>query len=133
MAAQENLEAEAVPLIRVLIANLSGVLLQLILELIGREGDMELIGQVQGSIEVLEFAGESIDVLVLGAESPYPLPGICSHLLSEYPNLRILVVAGSGENATLYWLGLRRQQLRKISGATLLTGIRRAYKLNPAI
>lgn len=132
MAAEEVPGEEAVP-IRVLVANLSGVLQHLVKELIEQQTDMQLTGEVQGTIEVLEAAGENVDIVVHGAEHPYPLPGICSHLLSEYPNLRILVVAPSGEEAVLYWLGLRRQQLRKVSSANLLKSIRRAHRLNPAI
>lgn len=131
MAALENPDEETTP-IRVLVANLSGVLQQLVIELIQQQADMQLTGQVQGNLEMLEAAGENVDVLVHGAESPYPLPGICSHLLVEYPHLRIVVVGSSGEEATLYWLGLRRQHLPKVSGATLLNSIRHAHRLNPA-
>src|SRR4051812_37470405 len=94
--------------IRVVVANLSGVVLQTLTDQIKEQNDMELTGQAQGTIEVLTYVGENVDVLVLGAEQGYNggLPGICSHLLTEYPRLKILVISsgpGSGdEAATLY-------------------------------
>ncbi len=92
-----------------------------------------MVGQVQGTINLLMAVGSGVDVLILGAPQAYPMPGVCSHLLSEYPDLRILVLASMGEAAILYWLGLRRQQLRPLSAAVLLSGIRHAYALNTTL
>jgi hypothetical protein len=86
----------------------------------------------QDPVSLLVKAGLDVDVLVMSALQVYPLPGVCSHLLSEYPDLRILVLSPSGDAAMLYWRGLRRQELTPISQQTLLDGIRWAHALNPA-
>jgi hypothetical protein len=119
-------------IIRVLAANLSAVLIGLAVQLIAQQPDMVLVGQVHGSIDLLVAVGHGVDVLILGAPQVYPMPAICSHLLNEYPDLRILVVTSTGEAAMLYWLGLRRQQLSAVSAVALISSIRHAYALNAA-
>src|SRR5690242_520866 len=118
--------------IRVLLANISGVLSELVIELLDQQPDIRIVGQVQDPVDLLVRAGEGVDVLVLGAAELDPPPGICSHLLLKYPDVRIIVLAATGEMALLLWLGLRRRRLRVVSGSTLLAFLRRAYSLNPA-
>ena len=118
--------------IRVLLANISGVLSELVVEVIGQQPDIQIVGQVQDPVDLMLRAGQGVDVLVLGAAMIDPLPGICSNLLVEYPDLRIVVLAATGQVAMLYWLGLRRKRVRAVSAAALLAVLRRAYSLNPA-
>ena len=126
-----SIEEQRVPM-RVLLANLSGVVAQLVAQLIQQQPDMVLVGPVHGDMELLMAVGEGADVVVLGATHTDEPPGICSHLLCEFPFLRILLLKSSGDTATLYWLGLRNQRLKTVTDTSLLTTIRRAYTLNPA-
>ena len=119
--------------IRVLIANLSGVLAQFVVQIIQEQPDMELIGQVHGPIETLIEARMQTDVLVLGAEQTYPPPGVCSHLLNETPTLKILVVSTENGAMTGYWLGVRRRRFPAVSPEMLLSNIRRLYAEMPAL
>ncbi len=117
--------------IRVLVANDPGVLAEIVTRLIGQEHDMVLVDRIEGQVETLSGAQAEVDVVVLSAPQIQPLPAIGSHLLSEYPDLRIVVLATSGDAAMLYWRGLRRRQLAPLSKHTLLANIRWAYALNP--
>ncbi len=123
--------------IRVVVANLSSAILQTLTDQIKQQNDMELTGQAQDAVEVLTFVSENVDVLVLGAEQGYNggLPGICSHLLTEYPRLKILVIGSNSgvEASTLYWLGLRKWHSGEINTTALLSNIRYAHKLNPTV
>src|SRR5688500_5374527 len=77
------------------------------------QADMLLVdaGEPQPGDRIgLLAAADDVDVLVLGAADAYPPPGVCSHLLGEYPDLKILVVAKTGDIAVAYWLGLRRRR-----------------------
>lgn len=129
-SAAEDPDREANAPIRVLVASLSGILLELITNLLQQQPDMQLVGVVQGQVNIL-LAATGVDVLILGAPQVAPLPGICSHLLSEFPHLKILVVTPNGEAARVYWLGLRRQRLGPLSAARLVTEIRLAYAVDP--
>jgi hypothetical protein len=117
--------------IRVLLANVSGLVAEIIGAQVADHPDIELLGVVQGQIETLLAAHEQVDVLVLGASQVYPPPGLTSHLLSEYPALRIMAISLSGDRGALYWLGLRRRRLPIVTARSLPALIRRAYALNP--
>lgn len=122
---------DAAPPIRVLAANLSDALAESVTQTIQQQADMVLVGEVQGQLELLLAMDEGIHVVVLGAPKPYPLPAICTHLLGEYPHLRIVVLGTSCNKATTYWLGLRRRSLGTFSTRKLVNGIRRARRVNP--
>jgi DNA-binding NarL/FixJ family response regulator len=119
--------------IRVVIGAMSGVLAQLVVQSIGEQADMVLLGVAEDRIELLAAARLGADVVILDAPRVHPPPGVCSHLLSECPELRIVVLSTSGEAATVYWLGLRRRRLRTVSAETLTGAIRRAYALNATV
>jgi DNA-binding NarL/FixJ family response regulator len=122
--------------IRVLVSNMSGVVMESAASLIEQEPDMVLIGQVDDRVELLiamsskKAAGNEPDVLVLIASSVDPPPGICSHLLSEFPDLKILLLSATEDEAVAYWLGLRRYRLPTGRPAALLTNIRSVHSMS---
>jgi len=120
-------------LIRILVANLSGILSEFVIQLINEQPDMSLVGQIDGNLEALMAARSGVDVVIVGASALYPPPGICSHLLNEVPNLKILVLSTSEAGATGYWLGVRRRRLKPVSATSLLKGIRDLYRQTPAL
>lgn len=132
MSASDN-DAETSGPIRIVLANLRGVWEELLAHVIEGEADMRLVGRVDGQVEIMAAAGNAVDVLILGAARACPAPGICSHLLSEYPDLKILVMVTAGDQATLYWRGLRRGSLHPTSAANVRASIRRAHALNPGV
>lgn len=72
--------------------------------------------------------GKGVDVLVLGAARLEPPPGICSHLFNEFPDLKIMVMATSGDTkgaAKLYWQGLRSRQQGIVAATALPNHIHR--------
>ena len=119
--------------IRVLLANLAGVVAELMTQAIAQQQDMVLVGQVQGSVELLLAAQADVHIVVLGARRADPPPGICSHLLTEFPHLRVVVLARGGQVGEMYWLGLRRRKLRQPSTSSLTSVIREAYRLNATV
>ena len=115
--------------IRVQLANLPEILAEYIAQLLQQQSDVKLLGRVQGNLKLLLTTGPETDVLVLGAEQVYPPPGICSHLLHEFPHLRIIVLAG--DQATVYWFGQLHRKIGPVPNADkLLTSIRQVYHLD---
>ncbi len=117
--------------IRVLVANMPSVVTQMLSHAMLGQTDLKLVGQVSGNVEVLMALQAGVDIIILGAQDVQPPPGICSHLFSEDPDLRILVLNASGDLAELYWLGLRQRSLRIVSMDGVLDTIRQAYQLDP--
>jgi DNA-binding NarL/FixJ family response regulator len=114
--------------IHILIANMPGVLSQLIVQLIAQQSDMLLIGLANDPLETLAAAREA-DIVILGANLAEPPPPICSHLLSEYPNLRILVLSTQSDTLVGYWMGLRHKRLKGGTAQQVLRSIRKVYDL----
>jgi hypothetical protein len=120
--------------IRVLLGTMSGVLANLVRQAIAEHGpEMELATEVTVNtpVDLLVAAGTGVDVVILDAPRAYPPPGICSHLLDQFPHLRVMVLSSSGDTAVAYWLGRRQRRLRTVSAETLAGAIRRAHALNP--
>lgn len=119
--------------IRVLIAHMQGTLAPQIVQHILEQPDMLLVGQIQNQINLLLAIDMGVDVLLMTSSDVIQLPGIGTHLLSEYPHLRIIVIESGQAMAMMYWLGLRQRELSVVSTETLLDDIRYAFVLNPVI
>ena len=64
---------DAVPS-RVVLANLPGVILDLVASLIEQQPDMTLVAQVRDESELLQGNGLEADVLITSASITYPIP-----------------------------------------------------------
>jgi hypothetical protein len=116
--------------IRVLVSDVSDLFYRQIAELIRAESNMLLVGRVTGRVELLLAVDGGIEVVVIGALRRKPPPGICSHLLSEYPDLKVLVLAEDTGDLDLYWRGIRRKYLGSVSEAALVGRIRELRRLD---
>ncbi len=116
--------------IHVLVANLPGVLSELVMQSLHGQQNIVLEGQVQGQVELLLAVQKTTDVLILGVYALEPPPGICSQLLTEFPHLKILAIQIGSDEWALYWLAMQRQQFQQLSMATLAEGVRQAYRLD---
>ena len=110
--------------IRVLPARLPGMILDMLARVAVDQSDLEIIEEIGDGVELLVAVGQThADVVVLGLRDS-ELPGICSHLLSEYPDLKILGVTADGRRGFLYELRPQRIPLGEISPEKLCAAIR---------
>jgi DNA-binding NarL/FixJ family response regulator len=128
---QNNCEGVVGGSIRVLLATVGADLPNELEAVLNQAPNVQLVGKASGPTELLLAAQRGVDVIVIVAEVSYPPPGVCSHLLSEWPELRILVVSVSGAHSTLYWLGLRRRRLRSGIPTHIVDHIHTAVALDP--
>ena len=78
--------------IRVLLANHPMMIPDTIRQLIAEQHDMEVVGDVRGPIRILQETGRvHADVVILADEGSAE-PGLCSQLLSVYPDLKVVQV-----------------------------------------
>jgi len=85
--------------IRVLLANRPRLMREVIRELINGQQDMEVVDEALDPVEVLVAARETKADAVILATKDSEEPGLCSHLLVEFPNLTILGLASDGRTA----------------------------------
>jgi hypothetical protein len=116
-------------IIAVLLADLPAVLVALIRQMIDVQEAMWVIGEAYGPVEILVNA-ERADVVVLGVPQVEPLPPVCTHLLTEYPRLRILALSIPTSEAMGYWLGLHHHRLQGESPAEIIQSIYALYKFD---
>jgi hypothetical protein len=109
--------------IRIVIGDMPEVLLRLLAQAIHERHDMVLVGEGQDPIGMLQVMRDDVDVAILGSDTVADCPGICSHLLSEYPHLKIVLLSHNENAARAYWLGLRRQTVDADSMQALLGGV----------
>jgi chemotaxis response regulator CheB len=108
--------------IRVLLA-VPMPLLDVLRETIAAAGDCEVAGTVTGPLDTLLAVGtHRPDVVVIGAERAGEPPGVVTHLLAEYPDVKVLCVGPDG--ASGYLLRPVRVPVADASPVGLLTAIR---------
>ncbi|HEY9830859.1 MAG TPA: hypothetical protein V6D26_09775 [Stenomitos sp.] len=121
---------EITSVIHVLITNLTGVIAEIVEQALQQQPDIELLGNVEGW-EAVTTAVAKADVLLLGADNVYSPPEDCIWLLSNYPNLKILVLMPNRDEVLAYWRALYCRQLQVISSQTLIESIRQIHRLSP--
>ena len=92
------------------------------------QADIEIVGEALEKFELLMMVKETrADAVILSAGES-DIPGLCSHLLGEYPNLTIVVLGADGkhtvEQLCLCRWGLTDPSIESVLGA-LRTAIRR--------
>jgi hypothetical protein len=116
--------------IRVIAANLAGVVAEMVQRALQQQSDIRLIGGIKQWNEIDAVLHET-DVLVLGVDNVYSPPEDCFRFLGQYPNLKILLLTTTDENAIAYWRALHCQQIRVSSSQSLIESIRQIYALSP--
>ncbi len=109
--------------IRVLTANLSGVVAELIAQAMQQQSDIELLGNVRAWSEVKALIGDAT-IFIIGFEDETFSTETYLLLLNNYPQLKILFLRANSDAGTVYWRVLHRQQMQIISAQTLIQSIR---------
>jgi DNA-binding NarL/FixJ family response regulator len=91
-------------LVRVLVANRPKLMRELILETLGDQPGVEIVGEVSDENEIPARIQEtSPDLLVIALDEPAQRPQICEMVLREHPQLRIIAVASAQNRSVYYW------------------------------
>ncbi|MCY7274634.1 MAG: hypothetical protein LH702_13105 [Phormidesmis sp. CAN_BIN44] len=116
--------------IHVLIANLTGMVAEMVQQTFQQQPDVKLLGGIK-EWEEIDAAIAETDVLVLGVDDVYSPPEDCFRFLSNYPNLKILLLTTTGNEAIAYWRALHCHQVQVTSSQSLIESIRHIYSLSP--
>ena len=113
--------------VRVLLANRPRALRARLAKLLQRQSDIEVVGTVLDPIELLVAVEDTqADVVVVTLPDSGEIPGICSHLLHEYPQLLILALSLACTGACVYRQTITVEQLSDTSDEGILTAVRKA-------
>jgi DNA-binding NarL/FixJ family response regulator len=94
--------------------------------LLEQQSDIEVVDTVLDLKELLIAVEDTqADVVVLTLPDSGEIPGICSHLLYEYPQLLILALSSARDRACIYRQAITVELLADISDEGILAAVRR--------
>ena len=112
--------------VKVLLANGPEALRTDLATFLQQQSDIEVVGTVLDPIELLvAVADTQADVVVVTLPDTGEMPGICSHLLHEYPQLLILALSSDRTRACVYRQTIMVEPLADISDEGILAVLRR--------
>ncbi len=115
--------------IRILLANSRPrIMREVIRQLIRRQPDMEIVGEVLDLSVLVRTAQETAaDVIIIALEDSVAL-GLGSQLLTECPDVIILELASQGDVAFIGQVCLGRREIAEPSEANILSALRHAIQ-----
>jgi DNA-binding NarL/FixJ family response regulator len=115
--------------IKVLLASRPKMLSDVVRNMLERQPDMEVIGEVLDPIELLLTAkARPVDVVIVTPLDSEGEPGICRHLLAEQPRLKIMTLQVNAEAAFLYESGAHKKRIAEPSEESILAAIRESMR-----
>jgi len=113
--------------IRVLLALRSELLTDVVASQIKGEPDLQVVGVATDPVDILvEVARTQADVVISEWPDPEIMPGICTHLLTEYPGLVFLGVSRDSDQAIAARQTITKTTVESAGINELLSEIRHA-------
>jgi DNA-binding NarL/FixJ family response regulator len=101
---------------------------EVVRSIIARQSDMEIVGEFPDPVELLLAAkatrADAVIVEMRGAEEP----GLCSHLLTECPNVTILALASGSNTAFIEQLCPWRREIADPTEVNIVQALRQAVR-----
>ena len=101
-------------------------------DLIGSQPDMQYVGQFANPLALLLAVRDATDrdaragAVIVPMQKDGSEPGVCSHLISEYPWIVILVISPTKNRGELFRAVMLREKMHDTTDAGLLAAIRGA-------
>jgi DNA-binding NarL/FixJ family response regulator len=115
--------------IKIMLASRPQMISEIIRNIIERQPDMMMVGDVIDPIRLLFAIRETpVDVVIVTPLKANGEPKICSHLLAEHPRLKVVTLSAKGEAAYLYQSGVPKLRIDEPCGQSILGAIRKALR-----
>lgn len=115
-------------IVKILMVNVPSNLRNLLQEGIERQDNMLVVGEAFDPIDLLVTVNDTeADVVIMGHPHADRMPGICSHLLAEYPILLILIVSTIDQRAFLYERKITQEEVSYTIPEDLIARVNEAY------
>ncbi len=111
--------------VRILLGTIGAEWRRTLLELAQADSGLEIVGSAEEGIDLLLRAEQlKADVVVLAQLPGGGEPGICSHLMLEYPNVAVLLLPGNPEGEVLWRMVLRKESWKHPSKEALRAALK---------
>lgn len=115
-------------LVKILMVDVPGSLHNLLQDVIQRQANMLVVGEAFDPIDLLLTVNETdADVVIMGHPQAESMPGICTHLLTEFPILLILIVSTIDQRAFLYRRKITQEEVSYTVPEDLIARVNEAY------
>lgn len=114
--------------IRIVLAHLPLKAHMFIREMVRRQEDMEIVGETLHPFDLLVAVKEQTADAVILSTRDSEVPGLCSHLLAEYPRLTVLALNLEAGRAFLKQLCPVGREITNPSGERVLAALRDAIR-----
>ena len=116
--------------INVMFSSRPKLLSEVIRNLIERQPDMKVVGEVINPLELIFALRETpVDVVIITPLKTNGEPRICIQLLKEHPRLRILILTEESEAVYIFQSGSPRKCIERPSEQTIIDVIRESLRL----
>jgi hypothetical protein len=113
------------PRVKILLGPISPEWRSLLIKLADSDDELEIVGATEDFVDLLvEVEKLKADVVVLSQLPNGSEPGICSHLVLEHSNLRMLLLPSFRGQNLPFSLVLRKEWLKDVSSDTLRHALR---------
>jgi DNA-binding NarL/FixJ family response regulator len=101
------------------------VLRESVAAMLRREADIDVVGQVTDQVDLLLAVLETgADVVIHSADESQPMPAVYTHLLSEFPELRIIALSADAQQGFAYRQEITARPLPAVSPDEVLSAVR---------
>jgi DNA-binding NarL/FixJ family response regulator len=115
--------------IKIMLASRPEMISDVIRNIVESQLDMVLIGEVVDPIRLIYATRDTeVDAIIVTPMNTNGIPRICSHLLAEHPNLKIIVLLAEGKTAFLYESGFSKKYINEPSADTIVNTIRQSLE-----
>lgn len=98
------------PIVKMLLGEIGTEWKRIVEELVAENGKLLIVGEAEKPVDILLQARKAnADVVVLSQELQGGEPGVCSHLLLEYPNVVVVLVPSEDGPNVLCRMALYRE------------------------
>ncbi|HKR14758.1 MAG TPA: hypothetical protein VJT15_22015 [Pyrinomonadaceae bacterium] len=115
-------------LVKILMVDVPSSLRNLLQGVIERQDNMLVVGEAFDPIDLLVTVNETdADVVIMGHPEAESMPGICTHLLIEFPILLILIISTIDQRAFLYERKITQEEVSYTIPEDLIARVNEAY------
>jgi chemotaxis response regulator CheB len=111
--------------VRILLGMIGAEWQRLLTEAVQADRELEIVGVAENAMDILlQAEGHRVDVVVLAQLPGGEEPGICSHLLLEFPNVPVLLLPCEPRRGALCRMVLRKESWQEASQEILLAALK---------
>src|SRR5271169_2650781 len=113
--------------IRVLVANHSKLMREIIIETFAEQPDIIVVGEVAEDAEIAKRVEETLpDFLFVALDDPQQRPAVCDTILRSHPEVSIIAVAAHTNHTVRYWASFNiHASVMEASGEAILEVMRK--------